>query len=101
MRVAISGSTGFIGSAITSRFKEESFSITPIVRPQTNFRMQMTIGWDPEKGMIDSAAMEGYDAVIHLSGVSIAGQRWTPAYKNLILQSRVKSTELLSRGLPD
>ncbi len=98
MRVAISGSSGFIGSAIVSRFKQAGYWIAPIVRPESkNYSSQMTIRWDPSAGTIDAAALENQDVIIHLSGVSIAGQRWTPAYKDLILQSRLKTTELLSK----
>lgn len=99
-RLAISGSTGFIGSAIVARLKQEGWQVTLIVRPQTLEPLsQMTIRWDPDKGLIDTEALEGHDAIIHLTGASIAGGRWSPAYKDLILQSRVKSTALLSKTI--
>jgi uncharacterized protein (TIGR01777 family) len=52
--------------------------------------------WDPAKGAIDRAALEGLDAVIHLAGENIAAARWTEEQKARILNSRVKGTELLS-----
>ena len=99
-RVAISGSTGFIGSAIVARLKEEGWQVTPIVRPQTSrISSQMTIQWDPAQGMMDAEALDGYEVVIHLAGTNIAGKRWSPAYKDSILQSRIKSTDLLSQTI--
>lgn len=98
--LAISGSTGFIGSAIVARLKQDGWQVTPIVRPQTFEPLsQMTIRWDPDQGVIDAEALEEQDAIIHLAGASIAGGRWSPAYKDLILQSRVKSTALLSKTI--
>jgi uncharacterized protein len=55
--------------------------------------------WNPDKGEIDAAGLEGIDAVIHLAGDSIATGRWTAAKKERILQSRVKSTTLLAQTL--
>ncbi len=51
--------------------------------------------WDPAAAVIDTTAMEGAEAVVHLSGASIAGGRWTPARKALLRSSRVDSTRLL------
>jgi uncharacterized protein len=54
--------------------------------------------WDPDKGMIDARAFEGADAVVHLSGESVAG-RWSEQKKRRIRDSRVRSTRLLSETL--
>jgi len=57
------------------------------------------IRWDPAAGTIDAAALEGVDAVIHLSGESISGGRWTPARKQQFEESRLKSTDLITKTL--
>jgi len=57
------------------------------------------VRWDPSSAMIDTPAIEGADAVVHLSGASIADGRWTPARKALLRSSRVDSTRLLVDAL--
>lgn len=59
------------------------------------------IGWDPAAGQIDAAALEGFDAVIHLAGESIGAGRWTAARRRRIRESRVVSTALLCGALSE
>jgi uncharacterized protein len=58
-----------------------------------------SIYWNPEEGILNTADLEGVDAVVHLAGESIASGRWTAAKKARILNSRVKGTELLASAL--
>jgi len=55
--------------------------------------------WDPERGEIDAAALEGLDAVVHLAGENIASGRWTAEKRRRIRESRVAGTKLLVRAL--
>ena len=55
--------------------------------------------WDPDGGTIDAAGLEGVDAVVHLAGAGIGDKKWTPARKQLILESRTRGTGLLARTL--
>jgi len=55
--------------------------------------------WDPRTGVLDRAAIEGHDAVVHLAGESIASGRWTRRKKESIRRSRVEGTRLLSETL--
>ena len=57
------------------------------------------VGWDPENQRLDAAALDGFDAVVHLAGDNIAQGRWTTEKKRRIRDSRVQGTELLSRTL--
>ncbi len=57
------------------------------------------IGWDPKAGSIDAASLDGIDAVVNLAGAGIGDHRWTDAYKQEILESRVRTTDLLARTL--
>jgi uncharacterized protein (TIGR01777 family) len=61
-------------------------------------RAAADIVWDPARGTIDSAALEGVDAVIHLAGASV-GDRWTPPHRRAILESRVQGTTVLAKAL--
>lgn len=96
MRVALTGGTGLIGrqlGAFLSTGGHQVHQITRRPRPQS-----LDIGWDPARGRLDAADLEGLDAVIHLAGEPIAG-RWTRAHKTRILRSRVQGTLLLSQAL--
>jgi uncharacterized protein (TIGR01777 family) len=57
------------------------------------------IGWDPAAGELDSASLEGMDAVVHLSGENLASGRWTEARKSRLRDSRVATTRLLAQTL--
>ncbi|MBI2842296.1 MAG: TIGR01777 family protein [Armatimonadetes bacterium] len=94
MKIAMSGSTGLIGSALVPYLTEAGHEVIRLVRrkPEPD---SGEIEWHPEEKTIDAAGLEGVDAVLHLSGENIDG-RWTPQKKARIRGSRVESTKLLS-----
>lgn len=96
MRILISGSHGEIGSALVAHLGA-GHEVVRLVRHAEQARGDEIL-WHPEAGMVDLAGLEGFDAVVHLGGVSIAG-RWTAERKRQILTSRVGSTRLLSESL--
>ena len=98
MQVAISGSTGLIGSALVEALTEAGHRTIRLVRPGTTGDVE-GIAWDPEAGTIDARALEGVDAVVNLSGRSIGERRWTDAEKELIRSSRIGPTRLLAETL--
>lgn len=92
--IAITGATGFIGSALVPELKAAGHPIRRMVRSERR-RGPEDIVWDPAAGRLDPRALDGVDAVIHLAGEPIA-QRWTTAVKRRIRDSRVRGTELLA-----
>lgn len=96
MRVALSGSTGFLGRALTARLTSAGHRVIPITRRGAATGESIT--WDPARGELAADALDGIDAVIHLAGENIA-QRWTDEVKREIRDSRVKSTALLARTI--
>ena len=97
-KIAITGSTGLVGSAVVKYFQKQGDTITPFVRPQTKMTMdQPVIRWNVAKEDIDLDNLEGQDVVIHLAGASIADKRWSNSYKQEIFKSRVDGTTLLAR----
>lgn len=96
MKILISGSTGLIGSALVHAAAVAGHTTVPLVRKTG---IVSSVHWDPDGGTIDSAGLEGIDAVVHLAGENIAARRWTAAQKALILDSRKKGTELLVSAL--
>ncbi len=97
MDVAVTGSHGLVGSALVRALEQAGQHALRVVRGTPAGRHE--IGWDPEAGSIDTAGIEGIDAVVHLAGAGIGDKRWTPERKRLILESRTKGTDLLARTL--
>ncbi|HEY5664931.1 MAG TPA: TIGR01777 family oxidoreductase [Ilumatobacter sp.] len=100
MRIGITGSSGLIGTALSQHLAAAGHTVAPIVRraarPGTS-----EISWDPAAGSIDRAAVAELDAIVHLAGAGIGDHRWTAAYKQVLLDSRVAGTTLLSTTLAE
>ncbi len=94
MRVAVSGASGLIGSALVPALAGAGDLVTRLVRSprQTG---EDTLLWDPDAGTLDRARLEGIDAVVNLAGETVAG-RWSEAKKTRIMESRRRSTRLLA-----
>ena len=97
MQIFISGSSGLIGSALGAAFTSAGHEVVPLVRKQG--AAPGSVVWDPMADSMDAAMLEGVDAVVHLSGESIAEGRWTKSKKKRLWDSRVRSTNLLSKTL--
>jgi uncharacterized protein len=95
--VAVTGSHGFIGSALLPALTREGHRALRIVRGPASGDDELS--WDPEAGTIDAGGLEGIGGVVHLAGAGIGDKRWTDARKRLILESRTKGTSLLARTL--
>src|SRR3984957_15689110 len=98
MRVLISGGTGTVGSALTDSFRSDGAVVNHLVRGKEK-RSPDDVLWNPTSAIVDVPAMEGYDAVVHLSGASIAHSRWTKTRKLIIRNSRVDTTRVLVDAL--
>lgn len=98
MQIAVTGSTGLIGRALSASLRAEGHTVVPVVRRPVA-EGESAVRWDPAAGSIDAAALEGLDAVVHLAGAGIGDKRWSEAYKREILDSRVRGTELLAGAL--
>ena len=97
MRIALSGSTGFLGRALTEWLTAAGHRVVPLTRRRAAAAGE-AIAWDPARDELAPDALAGIDAVIHLAGENIA-QRWTDEVKREIRESRVKSTALLARTI--
>ena len=98
--VAIAGSTGLVGKALVLALTEKGYEVRRMVRPNSSLLSgEQLIRWDPGQGKLDASDLEGVTAVIHLGGTNVAEGSWTNARKQAIMDSRVKSTRLLSDTL--
>ncbi len=99
--VAVTGSTGLVGAALTVALARGGHRVVRLVRSGTATRApgEHTVRWDPGRGTIDAAGLEGVDAVVHLAGESIASGRWTAAKRLRIRDSRVGATRVLAEAL--
>jgi uncharacterized protein (TIGR01777 family) len=98
MKVLISGSHGLVGKALISSLVEDGHEVVRLVRGGHTLG-QLEIEWHPSQGRIDAQRLEGFDAVFHLAGESIASGRWTDDKKRTIRDSRTKGTSLLSETI--
>ena len=96
MRIAVTGGTGLIGSALRERLGAGGHEAVAIRRgPQGDPASQ----WDPAAGWVRDGAFAGYDAVVHLSGASIGEGRWSASRRELLRSSRIDSTRTLVEHL--
>lgn len=95
LTIAITGASGLVGQALTAFLTTGGHTVCPLVRRDPK---DGEIAWDPDRGHIDAAALEGIDAVVHLAGESIMG-RWSEDKKRRIRDSRVEGTRLLAEAI--
>jgi uncharacterized protein (TIGR01777 family) len=104
MRILVSGSTGFVGTALVETLERQGHSIARLVRPATARNSAaggrpQAVAWDPIAGHFDAAGAEGAEALVHLAGASIAGGRWNATRKELLRTSRIDATRHLMGAL--
>ncbi|MEU0495758.1 TIGR01777 family oxidoreductase [Mycobacterium sp. NPDC006124] len=95
--IAIAGSSGLIGSALTSALRAADNRVLRLVRRPPSAADE--VFWDPDTGDFDATALRGADAVVNMCGVSVAGKRWSGAFKQSLRDSRIGPTEVLSRAV--
>lgn len=93
MKVLITGGSGLIGKALTKRLLSEGHEVNILTRKVTNKTAAKEFFWNSQS--IDSKAFEGVEVLVHLAGAGIADKKWTSERKQEIINSRVKSIELI------
>lgn len=105
MRIAVTGSSGLIGSALVRSLLADGHQVVRLVRRHGALGPQpdgsVAIGWNPALGQLDRAGLAGTDAVVHLAGAGVGDRRWTDAYKREIRDSRLLGTRTLAVALAE
>jgi uncharacterized protein len=99
MRIAVTGSSGLIGTTLVAALRAEGHQVIRLVRAAP--AGDDMIAWDPraDRGGLDPRSLQGVAAVVHLAGAGVAGRRWTDSYKAEIKDSRVQGTKALVSAL--
>ena len=97
-KILVVGSSGLIGTQLVAFLDTGNHEVWRLVRRVADSNKN-EISWNPDKGEINAKELEGFDVVIHLGGVGIGDKRWSKKRKAAIRDSRVNSTELLSKTL--
>ncbi|SCY20758.1 hypothetical protein SAMN02745898_1011227 [Streptomyces sp. 136MFCol5.1] len=96
-RIAVTGSTGLIGTALVRSLRVDGHDVVRLVRRPA--RAGDEVEWDPKRGYVDGAGLVGCDAVVHLAGAGVGDRRWTEEYKQEIRDSRVLGTEAIAQAV--
>lgn len=97
MKIAVTGASGLIGTALVTRLHSAGHDVVRLVRRAPRARDE--VRWDPAGGSVDLDGLAGVDAAVHLAGAGVGDRRWTDAYKRTILDSRVLGTRTLVDAL--
>jgi uncharacterized protein (TIGR01777 family) len=97
MRIAVTGSSGLIGSALSHSLTADGHDVVRLVRRAPTGPAE--VRWDPHRGTVDTAGLEGCEAVVHMAGAGIGDRRWTDSRKKELVDSRVLGTGAIARAV--
>jgi uncharacterized protein (TIGR01777 family) len=95
-QVAVTGSSGLIGSALVAQLRADGYEVKKIVRRVARNNDEVT--WNPTFGEINLSGLADVDAIVHLAGVGVGDKRWSAAYKSDILNSRLLGTTTIANA---
>jgi uncharacterized protein len=101
VKLVVAGASGFLGKAAVLDLRGSGHQVTTLVRRRPVSESE--VEWHPDRGELDPAALAGADTVISLSGAGVADKRWTPAYQQVLVESRLQPTSTISgvlAGMP-
>ncbi len=97
MKVAITGSSGLIGTALVPHLRSVGHDVVRLVRRPAGAPDEIT--WDPSTGTVDLGTLQGIDGVINLAGAGVGDHRWSDDYKRQIHDSRIDSTRTIATAM--
>jgi uncharacterized protein len=108
MKIAVTGATGFVGRRLIEQLGAAGHTVIALVRnlergrqrfPQDKFGFVTLVVYTPDSLGDWSAALSGCDGVVNLAGEPLFDQRWTPTSKQVIHDSRVLTTQVLTAAI--
>ena len=106
MHLLVTGSSGLIGTALVDAALARGDTVTRMVRSSSGRRPATAgvtdVAWDPGAGTVDTAGLRAarpVDGVVHLAGAGVGDRRWSASRKAEILDSRIRSTQLIARTI--
>lgn len=93
--VLITGGTGVVGKHLSKKLKEKGYTVTVLSRTSSNYDGLLVYSWNIDINEINKEALETADYIIHLAGANIGDRRWTAKRRQIIINSRVKSAQLI------
>ncbi|RUP35789.1 MAG: NAD-dependent epimerase/dehydratase family protein, partial [Gordonia sp. (in: high G+C Gram-positive bacteria)] len=99
MHVLIAGSSGLIGSALTSALRSHGAEVSRLVRREA--RKPDEFSWDPESFGVPDEALERVDAVVALGGINIGDRPWSGHFRQQLRDSRITPTEVLADAIAE
>ena len=97
MRIAVTGTSGLIGSALVPALRGDGHEVVRLVRGEATAQDERP--WDPARTELDPKHLADVDAVVHLAGAGVADKRWTAAHKANVLRSRVDGTTAVANAI--
>ncbi|MGW7056757.1 TIGR01777 family oxidoreductase [Streptomyces sp. NPDC054887] len=97
MLIAVTGSTGLIGTALVRSLRADGHEVRRLVRRPATGPHEVT--WDPGRAYVDADGLAGCEAVVHLAGAGVGDHRWTESYKKEIRDSRVLGTAAIAEAV--
>jgi uncharacterized protein len=94
MRVAVAGSSGFVGSELLPRLHSAGHDVVRLVRGRATRPDE--VSWNPDAGSVDLDALASVEAIVNLAGANVGGRRWTESYKQTLYTSHVGSARVLA-----
>jgi uncharacterized protein len=97
VKIAITGASGLIGTAVRESCEADGHQVLRLVRREPVDPRE--VQWDPKGGYVDAEKLAGTDAVVHLAGAGVGDRRWSASYKREIRDSRILGTRTLAKAL--
>lgn len=94
-KILITGGTGLTGTHLSKKLLRRGYRVSILSRTTAQGTDAKVYHWNPDSGSMDESAVDDADCIIHLAGESIGGKRWTPSQKQEIIDSRIKSAQLI------
>ncbi|MFG2191243.1 TIGR01777 family oxidoreductase [Streptomyces sp. NPDC048639] len=97
MRIAITGSTGLIGTALVRSLRTDGHEVVRLVRRQPTAADE--VAWDPRRQYVDASGIAGCEAVVHLAAAGVGDRYWTAAYRKEVRDSRLLGTTAIAQAV--